>query len=598
MVREDGGQRKNLARAASLMSEATVDGTRAIARPRLAWIGTAEALVAAIVAVSIVIHVVWLVRFRNGYVTEWDESGYIQFALSNYDALREEGPWTFAKTVAGRGGYGPLLPLVTSLAYPVFGRGIFESFLVLPVFFAGLVGVTFALARQFLANSWAVVAAIVVAAMPAVLDYTRLFHFALPATACMTAALWALVRTDGLRRAAWAAVFGVFVALTLLARTMTVAYIPAFGLAVATQFLVQGTELRVKARSLGVAVGAVVLVAGPWYIRNARSVYDILVGAGYGSESAQYGADYPLASWGYWTKELRLDLFHLGLPLAVALLLAFLAALVYRAVAQRSLSGRLPRNARGAGLLALVLVVVEGYLSLTSSRNQGTAFALPWLPTLVVLGIVAAASIRIRAVRVALAGAFVAVSLAAVLSKSGWVEPLAETRTVSVPGLGRTVVTDGTGLIQREVAGAGYNIEPVTHPLPAMHREWLPLARDVLGWSLRRAEERDESLGLILGSDDLIFSNWRLILAGQLWFRRFQPVGYLQTFPEGDTVAAYRRQLLEKPRNAFVSFDPAPYAEITRRKAEAAARSLGFVPVKSFTMPDGRTLWVWWRQKA
>ena len=596
MVREDGGRHKKLARAGSLMSDATVDGTRAIARPRLAWIGTAEALVAAIVALSIVLHVLWLVRFRNGYVTEWDESGYMQFALSNYDALREEGPWTFAKTVAGRGGYGPLLPLVTSLAYPVFGRGIFESLLVLPVFFAGLVGVTFALARQFVANSWAVVAALVVAAMPAVVDYTRLFHFALPATACMTAALWALIRTDGLRRSGWAAVFGVFVALTLLARTMTVAYIPAFVLAAGTQFLVQGTELRVRMRNLAVAVGAVVLVAGPWYIRNARSVYDILAGAGYGTESAQYGADYPLASWAYWTKELRLDLFHLGLPLAGALLLAFLAALVYLAVHQPSVSGRRLRSARGAGLLALVLVVLEGYLALTSSRNQGTAFALPWLPALAVLGIAAAASIQARAVRVALAGTLVAVSLATVLSKSGWIESFAEARTLSVPGLGRTVVTDGTGIIQREVAGAGYDIEPVTQPLPSMHREWLPLARDVVGWSLRRADDRGESLDLVLGSDDLLFSNWRLILAAQLWDRRFQPVGYLRTFPEGDTVAAYRRQLLEKPRNAFLSFDPAPYADITRGKAEAAARSLGFVPVKSFTMPDGRMLWIWWRE--
>jgi uncharacterized membrane protein YidH (DUF202 family) len=73
-VRVDGGQRKKLARAASLMSEVTVAGTRAIERPWLAWIRTAEALVVAIVALSIVLHVLWLVRFRNGYVTEWDES--------------------------------------------------------------------------------------------------------------------------------------------------------------------------------------------------------------------------------------------------------------------------------------------------------------------------------------------------------------------------------------------------------------------------------------------------------------------------------------------------------------------------------------------
>ena len=142
------------------------------------------------------------------------------------------------KTVAGRETFAPLFPFVTSLGYPIVGRGVFGSLLVMPLFFAGLVAATFALARQLVSDSWAVVAALVVAALPAVTDYTRLFHFALPATACMTAALWALMRSDGLRRARWAVAFGLFVALTLLSRTMTVAYAPGLALAAGTQFLV------------------------------------------------------------------------------------------------------------------------------------------------------------------------------------------------------------------------------------------------------------------------------------------------------------------------------------------------------------------------
>ena len=564
---------------------------------RLAWARTAGALVAGIVCASLVLHVVWLVRFRHGYLTEWDESGYMQFSLSNFDALRDRGPWGFATTVGGRGGYGPLLPLVTSLAYPVVGRGIFGSLLVLPLFYAGLVGAAFGLARQFVSNSWAVVAALVVAAIPAVIDYTRLFHFALPAAACMTAALWALVRSDGLRRPGWAAAFGLFVALTLLARTMTVAYIPAFILAAGTQFLVRPTELRVRMRNLAIAVGATALVAGPWYIRNAQSVYDNLVGAGYSERASLFGRHYPLISWGFWTKELRLDLFHLGLPLAGALLLSFGAALAFLLMRRPRFSRRLPQSAHAAGVLALMLVVLEGYLALTSSRNQGTGFALPWLPALVILGVTAAASIPTRAVRIALGGTLVVISLVTVVSKSGWVEPLAKVRTVSVPGFGPVVVTDGTGIIQREVAGAGYDIEPVTRPLPVMHREWLPLARDVVSWSMRRAEDRGEPLHLILGSEDLIFSNWRLVLAAQLWFHRYQPVDYLHSDLEGDTVASYRRQLISpQPQNALVTFDPPPYAKVTQWKVEAAARSLGFTPVKAFTMPDGRKIWVWWRE--
>jgi hypothetical protein len=576
------------------------NATQDVARQRLAWVRTAGALVAGIVCVTLVLHVVWLARFRHGYVTEWDESGYMQFSLSNFDALHDQGLWTFAKTVGGRETFGPLLPLVASLAYPIVGRGVFGGLLVLPLFFVGLVGAAFALARQFVSDSWAVVAALAVAAIPAVIDYTRLFHFALPATACLTAALWALVRSDGLRRARWAAAFGLFVALTLLARTMTVAYLPGLALAAGTQFLVGAPDLRVKIRNLAIAAAAAGLVAGPWYIRNARSVYDSLVGSGYGEGAEPFGRHYPIASWGYWTKELRLDLSYMWLPLAGALLLCFGIALAYSVARhRRSIGPSRPLSARSAGVLALVLVVLEGYLVLTSSRNEGTGFSLPWLPALVILGVIAAASIPARALRVVLAGVLVVLSIGAVLSKSGWVEPLAKVRAVSVPGLGEVKVTDGRGIIQTEVVGAGYDIGPATQPLPAMHRRWLPLARDIVGWSMRRAEQQGEPLHLTLGLDDLIVSNSRLILAAQLWFHRFLPVDYLRSFPDGDTVASYRRQLLSPtPENALITGEPRRGATITRRKVEAAARSLGFIPVKSFTMPDGRKIRIWWRERA
>jgi dolichyl-phosphate-mannose-protein mannosyltransferase len=566
---------------------------------RLAWIRTSGALVAAIIVATVVLHVVWLARFRHGYVTEWDESGYLQFSLSNFDVLHDQGPWAFVKFVGHRGTFGPLLPAVTALFYPIVGRGVFGSLLVLPLFFAGLVAATFGLARQLVSDSWAVVAAFAVAAIPAVTDYSRLFHFALPATACMTAALWALVRSDGLRRIGWVVAAGLLVALTLLSRTMTVAYIPGFALAAGALLLVAGPDLRVRLRNLAIGASVAALMAGPWYLRNARSVYDSLVGTGYGEGATVFGRHYPMASWGYWTKELRLDLSYMGLPLAGALLLCFGAALWY--VLARHwpvIRPKRPRSVRTVSVLALVLVVLEAYVALTSSRNEGTGFSLPWLPVLVVLAVVAAASIPARALRLTLAAALVVVSLGAVVSKSGWFEPLAKVRTVSVPGLGSVVVTDGRGIIQREVAGGGYDIGPITHPLPTMHRLWLPLAREVDVWSLRRARRAGEPLHLTLGLDDLIFGNSRLILAAELWLHRYLRVDYLRPYPDGDTVAAYRHELVSPNRvNALVIGDPSPvkHPNITRGKVEAAARSLGFKPVKSFRMPDGRTIWMWWR---
>jgi 4-amino-4-deoxy-L-arabinose transferase-like glycosyltransferase len=576
------------------VSDAALEAERLIKLRRLVRPGAAVAGVAGIICVIVALDVVWLVRFRRGYVTEWDESGYLQFALSNFDALHDQGVWTFLKTVGGRGTFGPLLPLVTALAYPIVGRSIFGSLLVLPLFFAGLVSAAFALARQLVSDRWAVVAALTVAAIPAVTDYTRLFHFALPATACMTAALWALLRSDGLRRVGWAVAFGVFVALTLLSRTMTVAYLPGVTAAALVLLVASERDLRVRVRNLAVAAAATALVAGPWYLRNAPSVYDSLVGSGYGEGATPFGSHYPLASWGYWTKEFRLDITYLGLPLVGALLLALVVGLAWRARPTH------PRSLRAAGLLALALVVMEGYLVLTTSRNEGTAFALPWFPALVVLAVTAAASVPARSVRAVLATVLVAVSVAAVGSKSGWLPTLAKIRTVTVPGLGSVPITDGRGIIQREIEGDGYGIGPVTQPLPAMHRRWLPVARDVVDWSLRRAVRRGGPLDLTLGLDDRIFGNSRLTLAAQLWFHRFLLVRYLHAARGGDTVVGYRHQLVSpEVVNALVTGAPPPSGSaITRWKVEAAARSLGFVRAKPFALPDGRRIWVWWRDRS
>jgi hypothetical protein len=560
-------------------------------------VSIAAALVATIVVATLALHLVWLIRFRHGYLTEWDESGYMQFSLSDFDALRDHGPIEYLKTVGGRGTFGPFLPAVTALAYPITGRGIFGSLLVMPFFFVALVLATFGVARRIVSDGWAVVAALAVSAIPGITDYTRIYHFAVPTTACMTATLWAFLRSDELRRTRWALVGGVFLGLTMLARTMALAYLPGLVAAAVVLCAIGTGERSLRVRNLVLAGVAAVVVGGPWYLRNARSVYEYLIPGGYGAEAIPYGHHYPVASWGYWTKELRFDLYYLSFPVAVALAACFAAALVYAILRRRlAVSALRLRTSKTAAVVALALVVLEGYLVLTSSRNEGTAFALPWLPALVVLGVAAAAALPARGVRVVLATGLVVVSVGAVLSKSGWVAPLATARSVSVPGLGSVVVTDGRGIIQGVVAGAGYDIGPPTHPLPKLHRGWLPLEREVVGWSLDYAHSRGQPLHLTLGLDDLLFGNSRLILAAQLWYHRFLPVDYLRSFPDGDTVASYRRQLVSpRPENELITGAERHGRTITQSKVEAAARSLGFARLKSFKLPDGRKIWIWWR---
>ena len=167
----------------------------------------------------------------------------------------------------------------------------------------------------------------------------------------------------------------------LLARTMTVAYTPGLALAVGTQFLVGTADFRTRLRNVTLAAATALIVAGPWYIRNASSVYDVLVGSGYGEGAVPFGRHYPVASWGFWTKELRLDLSYMGLPLAGVLFLCFGLAVAYLLARHKRLSRpHLPLTVRSAGVLALVLVILEGYLVLTSSRNEGTGLRFRGFP--------------------------------------------------------------------------------------------------------------------------------------------------------------------------------------------------------------------------
>jgi 4-amino-4-deoxy-L-arabinose transferase-like glycosyltransferase len=570
-----------------------------LARPLVA-VTAAGAVLAVVLVFTLALQFIWLARFRHGYLTEWDESGYLQFALSDFDALHDHGLVSFLETVGGRGTFGPLLPAVTAIAYPVVGRGVFGSLLVLPFFFAGLVLATFGVARQVVSDAWAVVAALAVAAIPGITDYTRLYHFAVPAAACTIAALWALLRSNALLRTRWAIAFGFFVGLALLARTMTVAYLPGLALAPAAQLVIVRHDLRLRARNLAVAAATSVLVAGPWYVRNARSVYDYLVHRGYGEGGSADRAHHPFLSWSYWTQELRADLYYLWLPFGAVIALCFLAVFAAAVIRLRRGEAVRPSNARLGPLAALALVVVEGYLALTSAQDSGTAFPLPWLPALVVLAVAAAAAVPVRAARLALGSALVVVSIGAILSKSGLVAPLATVRTVSLPSLGSTPVTDGTGVIQRVVADAGYDIGPITHPLPDVHRRWLPVEREVVGWLLARERARGQSLNLTLGLDDPLFTWSRLTLAAQLRFHRYLSVDYLRSTTGGDTVASYRRQLVVPWReNALITGEPsrAPIMTITRGRVEAAARSLGFLRVKSYTLPDGRMIWIWFRDQ-
>lgn len=537
------------------------------------------ALLVAVVCVPAILSVVWLYRFRFGFGTSWDESGYLARGLNDTHALLKGGPLKLVWEYEQQNLEAPLVPLLSVPLTAVFGLGVFQGLLLLPLLAALLTLVTYALARRVVSWPWAILAAFVVATMPAVTDYSREFVFAVPAALFLTAGLWALLSSDRLRAARWVWLAGAMAGLLVLARTMTVSFLPALALAALALLFESRDERRRLAINLLVGAGIAVFVAGSWYLRNWRSVYDYLTSIGYGSASGQYGQRAPIFSLHFWTRELALmaneTYAALGLLLGVCLLLGAAAWLARR----RSV----PRET-----LALSIVVVGGYLTLTSSANEGTAFALPLLPPLVVLAVAALATLPWRAVAVALATLLAVVAAGDLLMKSG-VEPLATVRSVHAPALGRVEVTDGRGLFQ------------VWSGAQSADRRWPTFSRALTGWIVRYAAAHREHAYVLTATDHEFTNQTWISLADSLWFH----AGVFALWPgpatAGETVPEYRALFKRYPANLVeTTADPLPRGRplFDHVRAGRALASLGFRRVKSFQMPDGRTAWLWWRSST
>lgn len=551
-------------------------------------------------AVLVALHVFWLHRFRFGFVTEWDESGYISIALHNTDALCGGGPFSLISTVIEQGIQAPLVPLSAVPFNVVFGDGVDASLLVEPAFFALLVAATYGVARRLVDPWWAVLASLAVATAPMVSDYTRIFHFSVPAAAMFTSALWALLRSEGLSRRGWSIGCGLLLGLMVLSRSMTIAFLPGFAIAAILPLALSPVDRRRRLLNFALLCICGGALAALWYGPNLYSVGDYLLNFGYGAESSAYGAAHSPLSIGYWTRELGGLVDEIYLPLGASLVACLVAAVVsfaLRGDRKRPSWGEARAWLVGGTALTLI-VVVEGYVALTSSRNQGTAFALPWLPALVVIVVAAVASIRQRPLRLAMAGLLAAVSLFNLTMKSGLVPQVASPVTADLPALGQTTIVDGRGLVQIEVADAGYPTGGPTDQMPPLQRRWLPFAGQLARWSFQYAEHHGQQPALASGFDDPLLSNTRIALGSELALSRPLATLFLKPFPHGDSAASYRSQLQESHSNLLITGEHGPGTpgiRLTRPRVEAAARSLGFKPVRHFSLPDGRELTMWWR---
>jgi hypothetical protein len=345
--------------------------------------------------------------------------------------------------------------------------------------------------------------------------------------------------------------------------------------------------------NLLLGVGAFATTTLLWYATSWRPILDYLTRAGYGAQSKAYGPDLSPLTTSYWMHEpTRAAQISLYLPLTVVLI----AALLIGSIAAAKHGGRLRvAHLFRCDAMVLAFVVLEGYLALTSSANDGTGFVVPILPSLVALAVAAAWSVPWRSVQIGLVAAFVAVSVFNIVMKADVLPGLSRVRSVTVPGSVNIPVTDGRGFVHQNLAGAdGIALGSPAHWFPGTLRGWPRLYIEI-AVVLRRMHAT--WLHVQLAPQEPILNASALRLYADHSGFSSADYSYVDV-GRGDSVSAYQEALSASAPQIVVTtsrighnFGPAP----TPRLLYGALRRLRYRSIARFRTPDARQLDIWAR---
>ena len=547
-------------------------------------------LAALLVVVVTAGNALWLHRHRLTSARDVDESAYLTLAFlaSSPDHRIATTPWVLWQST---GHQAPLLPLATGLLHDVIGRTLYTSYLTNLVFLAVLLVATYALARRFTTGWWSLLAMSVVATTPGIVDYTRHYHFAIPAAATFTAALVALLRSERLTHRWWAVGFGVALAGVLLARTVMLAFAPGLVVAAVWAILAGATADRGRAfRNLALALLIAAIGAGSWYVFSAPDVWDYLTGYGYGTESTGYGAA-SMTSLRFWFSD-PVAVVSDGFYLPLALVLAAGAA-VGLATGPRGPGGWRARLQGEAVLVAVPLLL--GFVALLTSRNAGTGFVLPLLPGAVVLTVHLLARSRPHVLATVGAVLLLAIALGNTAMKSNVTDSLQDEVTVTLAPWASLRVIDGDSVVDRYVRSETF---PPTDEHP---NGWDAAAREVLA-AARADTPEGRTPDLFLTVDGALFNVPTLELEAQRGDRPRPNVGGVDraTIDQVAEDPAVLTRLLADLRDREVDHvvtGPAALAwrgySLEESATTQAAAAAGYQPVTAIDLPDGRQVLLW-----
>jgi 4-amino-4-deoxy-L-arabinose transferase-like glycosyltransferase len=596
-----------------------------------------------LLAAAITANLWWIFENLRGMPFDIDAAGYLQRAVRDGDALKSGGIVAYVSAVRTRGDIqAPLLTALGGLFRQLGDFGVLKLTASLQLFYAITIVSTYSVARRVIDRRWSLVAALVVASLPAVLQASRNYSFGDPATALFLAALAVQMRSERFDRVLPSLAWGLLLGLCSLTRTVMLALLPALVLMGVPQLLT-GTRKIHRLRNAGLGLGMCVAVAASWYTATWHAVFHYLVSYGYGSQAASYGRATSWLSAGHWTARLQAvaneDVF---LPLSLALVGCAIVGTLCGAVRHHRRHHRL-RSATEAdpgtvGATAsratlawlasdtgtLVGVLVFCYVVLSSTQNGGSYFELPMVPVIIIL-LTRLSSLATGKPAAVLMMSCLAAAGLTFANQAGWLlGSYSDVISVSV-GSSHFIAFDTRGALIREASAAFggcpgiyscvspqlrlRGISVGTHEDAAVNRyirAWVPPVRDVTTFVETYAHAHDRDPIVFFAVQDPFFNTNTVALQAQLSYSSALPIGILNS--PSAAGASYVDQLNEprfgepnfvvegpRPENAYAAaFSP----DDNQSEVVSVLRRDGFRLVDKIKLPDGRVLSLWWRNRG
>lgn len=533
----------------------------------------------------------WADARRLGYPLDIDEAGYMSIAENDRIGFQSKGVHGWVDSVLDQAPFAPLVPAMTSPLL-VIDQSTIQGFVVLAFFLVLLAIAVYGIGERLSGPRLGALAAIVVASMPGVADFSRIYVFALPAAALLACAVLAVLRAERLQRSAWAIAAGVALGAMLLTRTMTIAFVPGIIVAAVVPLACRpASGLRRGLINLCLLCLAAFAVAAPWYLPNLDAIVEYLTEFGYGERSAEYGASHTVLSWNWWTdvfsRIASKDLFLLLSALVVAGIAIGLVAAVRR-IADADDRRSALRDLLASDASVVAIVAVSAYVALSSSRNVGLGFTLPLSVLLVPLAVQA-----LRRHPRATAPTVVALAVIAVVNLTSaftFSESLSRVRVVDVPGLGGIPLVDGRPIAVEQIR--------IQVPGPETHfddndRGYLRVDNE-----LAQTFVSKNAPVVAFGSRNRVVNTNTAMLAALRDYNVLIPMAQLlatngptaKDFADHLTNPLYGiPQIVITTSTSARDFEP----RVNQATVEAAARSLGMRIIRTLPFPDGRSMRVW-----